>query len=171
METASRRQSATTRVWGPVGSAEGLAEDAAYATEKWDRHRSAARPPALDRRVYFTRNTHLGLKAALAHSFVYDHTEEYRACIAVDYTVKMAIALGLYKPFGYTNPPGRHNSGAFKGKIQAHVGVPKLNYPDVSEAEYSSILGPAFRGELAARAFDLVASQVLRAHAASRALV
>ena len=32
METASRRQSATTRVWGSIGSAEIFAEGTAYAT-------------------------------------------------------------------------------------------------------------------------------------------
>jgi hypothetical protein len=38
METASRRQSATTRVWGSIGSAEIFAEGAAYTTTKWDVH-------------------------------------------------------------------------------------------------------------------------------------
>jgi hypothetical protein len=34
METASRRQSATTRVWGSIGSAEIFAEGTAYTTTK-----------------------------------------------------------------------------------------------------------------------------------------
>jgi hypothetical protein len=38
METASRRQSATTRVWGLIGSAEIFAEGTAYTTTKWDVH-------------------------------------------------------------------------------------------------------------------------------------
>ena len=38
METASRMQSATTRVWGSIGSAEIFAEGTAYTTTKWDVH-------------------------------------------------------------------------------------------------------------------------------------
>jgi hypothetical protein len=39
METASRRQSAATRAWGSIGSAEiRFAEGTAYATTKWDVH-------------------------------------------------------------------------------------------------------------------------------------
>ena len=38
METASRRQSATTRVWGSIGSAEIFAEGTAHTTTKWDVH-------------------------------------------------------------------------------------------------------------------------------------
>jgi hypothetical protein len=38
METASCRQSATTRAWGSIGSAEISADDAAYATTKWGVH-------------------------------------------------------------------------------------------------------------------------------------
>jgi hypothetical protein len=38
METASRRQSATTRVCGSIGSAEIFAEGTAYTTTKWDVH-------------------------------------------------------------------------------------------------------------------------------------
>jgi hypothetical protein len=38
METASRRQSATTRAWGSIGSAEIFAEGTAYTTTKWDVH-------------------------------------------------------------------------------------------------------------------------------------
>jgi hypothetical protein len=38
METASRRQSATTRVWGLIGSAEIFAEGTAHTTTKWDVH-------------------------------------------------------------------------------------------------------------------------------------
>jgi hypothetical protein len=40
METASRRQSATTRVWGSIGSAEIFAEDTAHTTTKWDVRRA-----------------------------------------------------------------------------------------------------------------------------------
>jgi hypothetical protein len=40
METASRRQSATTRVWGSIASAEIFAEGTAYTTTKWDVHRA-----------------------------------------------------------------------------------------------------------------------------------
>jgi hypothetical protein len=40
METASRRQSATTRVWGPIGSAEIFAEGTAYTATKRDVHRA-----------------------------------------------------------------------------------------------------------------------------------
>jgi hypothetical protein len=40
MEKASRRQSAATRVWGPIGSAEIFAEGTAYTTTKWDVHRA-----------------------------------------------------------------------------------------------------------------------------------
>jgi hypothetical protein len=36
MEIASRRQSATTRVCGPIGSAEIFAEGTAYTTIKWN---------------------------------------------------------------------------------------------------------------------------------------
>jgi hypothetical protein len=44
METASRRQSATTRVWGSIGSGEFFAEGTAYTTTKWDvRHTGLAR--------------------------------------------------------------------------------------------------------------------------------
>jgi hypothetical protein len=38
METASRSQSATTRVWGSIGSAEIFAEGTAHTTTKWDVH-------------------------------------------------------------------------------------------------------------------------------------
>jgi hypothetical protein len=38
METASRRQSATTRAWGSIGSAEIFAEGTAQSTSKWDVH-------------------------------------------------------------------------------------------------------------------------------------
>jgi hypothetical protein len=38
METANRRQSATTRVWGSIGSVEIFAEGTAYTTTKWDVH-------------------------------------------------------------------------------------------------------------------------------------
>jgi hypothetical protein len=37
-ETASRRQSATTRVWGSIGSAENFAEGTAHTTTKCDVH-------------------------------------------------------------------------------------------------------------------------------------
>jgi hypothetical protein len=37
---ASHRQSATTGVWGSVGSAEIFAEDTSYTTTKWDVHRA-----------------------------------------------------------------------------------------------------------------------------------
>jgi hypothetical protein len=36
METASRRQSAATRVWGSIGSAEVFAEGTAYTMTRWD---------------------------------------------------------------------------------------------------------------------------------------
>jgi hypothetical protein len=36
METASRRQSAATRVWGSIGISETFAESTAYTTTKWD---------------------------------------------------------------------------------------------------------------------------------------
>jgi hypothetical protein len=38
METASRRQSAATGVWGSIGSAEIFAEGKAHTTTKWDVH-------------------------------------------------------------------------------------------------------------------------------------
>jgi hypothetical protein len=38
METSNRRQSATTRVWGSIGSAEIFAEGTAHTTTKWDVH-------------------------------------------------------------------------------------------------------------------------------------
>jgi hypothetical protein len=38
METASRRQSATTGVCGSIGSAEIFAEGTAHTTIKWDVH-------------------------------------------------------------------------------------------------------------------------------------
>jgi hypothetical protein len=38
METASRRQSATTGVWGSIGSGEIFAEGTAHAMTKWDVH-------------------------------------------------------------------------------------------------------------------------------------
>jgi hypothetical protein len=38
METASRRQSATTRTWRSIGSAEIFAEGAAHTTTKWEVH-------------------------------------------------------------------------------------------------------------------------------------
>jgi hypothetical protein len=34
----------------------------------------------------------------------------------------------------------------------------KLNFPGVTEAEYSSALGPFFRGEVAARAFAFLSN-------------
>jgi hypothetical protein len=37
METASCRQSAATRAWGSIGSAEIFAEGAAHTTKKWGR--------------------------------------------------------------------------------------------------------------------------------------
>jgi hypothetical protein len=40
METASRRQSVTTRLWGSIGSAEIFAEGTAHTTTKWDVHRA-----------------------------------------------------------------------------------------------------------------------------------
>jgi hypothetical protein len=99
------------------------------------------------RRAYFTRNAHFRLTQAIALNGWYDHSEEYRACLAVDYAVMVAATFGLFKPFDYTNPAGMHNSGAFRGSIRSDVGPSKLNFPDVSEAEYSSVLGPFFRGE------------------------
>jgi hypothetical protein len=80
----------------------------------------------------------------------------------VDYTVKIAIAFGLHKPFGYINPSGSHSSGAYKGKTRVNVGPSKLNFPGVSEAEYSSALGPSFRSTVAAGAFGLVLADVPR---------
>jgi hypothetical protein len=68
------------------------------------------------------------------------------------------MLLDLHRPFGYTNPSGHHNSGAFKGSLYAHVGMSKLNFPDVTEAEYSSVLGPFSRGEVAARAFAFLSN-------------
>jgi hypothetical protein len=40
METASRRQSITTRVWGSIGSADVFAEGTAHTATKWDVHRA-----------------------------------------------------------------------------------------------------------------------------------
>jgi hypothetical protein len=107
----------------------------------------------IPRTAYFVKNKHFNLKRVRALDAVYDHSEEYRACLACDYAVKVALLLDLHKPFGHTNPSGVYNSDAFKGFISPHAGMTKPNFPGVSEAEYSSVLGPLFRAQVAARAF------------------
>ena len=108
------------------------------------------------RRAYFVSNANFNLRPAIALNRWYGHGEEYHACLAVDYAVMVAATFGLFKPFDYTNPAGMHNSGAFRGIIRSNLGPSKLNFPDVSEAEYSSVLGPFFRGEVFARAAALL---------------